>query len=177
MKNQYTKEQFILTCLVVIFFVQSFIYAQIQNGSFVFEGHTRYYKVFLPQNFQSNMPVVFNLHGYTLSAQQQMTYTLMNNVADTAGFIVVYPDAVYPGFNSGLVGYPDLPPLPLCKKSRTYMNILQINFVILIYSILESVCYKQSMSLNGIAARCIIKSLFLLPQSLKSKNIKFCRRG
>jgi polyhydroxybutyrate depolymerase len=92
--------------------VQVVIYAQLQNGSFVFEGRLRSYKVFLPQNFQSNMPVVFNLHGYTLNAQWQMDHTRMNDVADTAGFIVVYPNAIYPGFNSGLIGYPDLPPLP-----------------------------------------------------------------
>ncbi len=28
-------------------------------------------------------------------------YTDMNSMADTAGFIAVYPDAVYPGFNDG----------------------------------------------------------------------------
>jgi polyhydroxybutyrate depolymerase len=62
----------------------------------------RNYIVFLPQNFQSNMPVVFNLHGYTDNANDQMEYTRMNEVADTAGFIAVYPEGIYPGFNTGL---------------------------------------------------------------------------
>ena len=39
------------------------------------------------------MPVIFNLHGYGENANSQMNYSLMNDVADTVGFIVVYPDA------------------------------------------------------------------------------------
>jgi len=54
------------------------------------------------------MPVVFNLHGYTLDAQQQMNYSRMNMVADTAGFIVVYPNAVNPGWNCGIAGSPNV---------------------------------------------------------------------
>ena len=95
----------------IIFFSTKISYAQIIENSFEFEGKTRDYIVFLPQNFQPNMPVVFNLHGYTDNAQWQMDYTDMNSVADTTGFIVVYPNAIYPGFNTGLYmsGWPPLP--------------------------------------------------------------------
>ncbi len=85
--------------------------AQVQQGSFKFEGRIRDYIVFLPQNFQPDMPVVFVLHGYTDNAYWQMNYTHMNNVADTTGFIAVYPNAISPGFNTGLV-YGNWPPLP-----------------------------------------------------------------
>jgi polyhydroxybutyrate depolymerase len=74
-------------------------------GSFEFEGYTRDYLVFLPP-IQPQMPVVFNLHGYSEDAQWFMDYTFMNNVADTAGFIVVYPNAIQPGFNSGITDLP-----------------------------------------------------------------------
>jgi len=103
--------QIILAFLLFILLPQTFLHAQIQNRYFIFEGIYRWYKVFLPQNYQSNMPVVLNLHGYTLNAWWQMEHSRMNEVADTAGFIVVYPDAIYPGFNSRLIGYPGLPPL------------------------------------------------------------------
>ena len=95
----------------IIFFSTKISYAQIIENSFEFEGKTRDYIIFLPQNFQPNMPVVFNLHGYTDNAQWQMDYTDMNSVADTTGFIVVYPNAIYPGFNTGLYmsGWPPLP--------------------------------------------------------------------
>jgi polyhydroxybutyrate depolymerase len=49
------------------------------------------------------MPVIFNLHGMWDNATWQMGYTLMNDVADTAGFIAVYPNAIYPGFNTGVI--------------------------------------------------------------------------
>ncbi|HOX87529.1 MAG TPA: PHB depolymerase family esterase [bacterium] len=89
--------------LMIVLFVLPPAQAQTQRYSFEFEGETREYLVFLPQNFKANMPVVFNLHGYTDNAQWQMDYSLMNEVADTAGFILVYPEAIYPGFNTGLV--------------------------------------------------------------------------
>ena len=76
---------------IVIIFAQNISYAQIYPGSFEFEGHTRNYSVFLPQNFEPNMPVVLNLPGGGVSIQLQMDGTLMNECADTSGFIVVYP--------------------------------------------------------------------------------------
>ena len=112
MKHHCTLIQIALACVVIIFLAQTFSYAQVQNGNFMFEGINRSYKVFLPQNVQPDMPLVFNLPGYMSYAQWQMDYSHMNDVADTAGFIVVYPNAVYPGFNSGLIGYPGFPPLP-----------------------------------------------------------------
>jgi polyhydroxybutyrate depolymerase len=97
---------------LILVYAQNTLYAQAQEGSFQFDGQTRDYIVFLPQKFQPDMPVVFNLHGYRCNANWQMEYTLMNDVADTAGFLVVYPNAVYPGFNSGStnteIPYPDV---------------------------------------------------------------------
>ena len=77
---------------------------QIQNKSFIFEKNMRDYTVFLPKNYNGStkMPVVFNLHGYTLDKDQQMNYSQMNKVADTAGFMVVYPNAVDAAWNCGV---------------------------------------------------------------------------
>jgi polyhydroxybutyrate depolymerase len=125
------------------------IFSQLQTSSFEFEGRNRYYKVFLPQNFQPNMPVVFNLHGYTLNAQWQINYTLMNNVADTAGFIAVYPDAVYPGFNGGLVGYPELPPIDTTINDVGFISVL-IDTLAAHYNIDMNRVYCCGLSLGGI---------------------------
>ena len=96
-------------CLKIVLFLVLFLssinsVAQVQTGGFVFEGRLRDYIVFLPQNYNdtAKLPVVFNLHGITLSAQQQMDYSRMNEVADTAGFIVVYPNAVEASWNCGI---------------------------------------------------------------------------
>ena len=119
------KQRFIcslVASLSIFLLIPTISFAQIQTGSFVFEGITRDYFVFLPQNYNgvTKMPVVFNLHGYTLDKQQQMNYSQMNLVADTAGFIVVYPNAVNTTWNSGIYDSPIAPPNP---------NINDIGFI------------------------------------------------
>jgi polyhydroxybutyrate depolymerase len=98
--------------LLILIFLQNESRAQIETHSFEFGERTRSYQVFLPQNFRPKMPVVFILHGYLQRARDIRNYTKMSDIADTAGFIAVYPEAVYPGFNSGLKDYPGNPPLP-----------------------------------------------------------------
>jgi poly(3-hydroxybutyrate) depolymerase len=87
----------------LLFFSLSISYAQVEKGSFEFEGKVRDYFVYLPTNFKPNMPVVFNLHPTCIDAQWQMDYTNMNSIADTMGFVVVYPEAITPGFSSGII--------------------------------------------------------------------------
>jgi len=129
----------IIALLLFLLVICNTSVAQIQNGSFMHDGFNRDYIVFLPQNYQPNMPVVFNLHGYTDYAQWQMDYSLMNDIADTAGFIVVYPDAVYPGFNTGLIGSPTWPPLPT--------TVDDVGFISAIIDTLES---QYNIDLNRV---------------------------
>ena len=101
----------LLIVLTIIFFLFPIIsFAQIDSSSFIFEGIERNYLVFLPRDYNGTekMPVVFNLHGYTLNARQQMDYSLMNIVADSAGFIAVYPNAAGSGWNTGIYGSPNI---------------------------------------------------------------------
>ncbi len=65
--------------------------SKIETSGFSYQGIKREYSVFLPKNYKSNMPLVLNLHGSNISMPGWMKLTGMNNVADTAGFIVVYP--------------------------------------------------------------------------------------
>ena len=37
--------------------------AQDHIGSFEFDGYEREYEVYLPQDFQANMPLIVSLHG------------------------------------------------------------------------------------------------------------------
>ncbi len=80
-----------------VLFTPAVLLAQVQPGSFMYDGVMRNYLVFLPQGYggELDFPVVINLHADTRSAQLHLEYTLMNSIADTAGFIVVYPDAYY----------------------------------------------------------------------------------
>jgi len=94
--------------LVFIFlFTTIGAWAQSVKDSLVFDDLNRFYRLYIPENVQeqSNLPLVFNLHGLTSNANQQEAYSLMNEVADTAGFIVCYPDGIDNAWNSGF--YPD----------------------------------------------------------------------
>jgi polyhydroxybutyrate depolymerase len=87
------------------------VYAQDYSGSFYFEGKLRQYNVYLPQDFHSNQPVILNLHGYSWTISRHASYTFMHEIADTTGFIVVYPAGSKApnrklGWNTGLRDHP-----------------------------------------------------------------------
>ncbi len=63
------------------------------NGSIMHDGQTRTYILYVPASYNSStdVPLVFNLHGYTSNANEQMNYGDFRSIADTANFIVVHP--------------------------------------------------------------------------------------
>ena len=75
-------------------FLVLFLHSQV--FTFEFEGIERDYKVFLPEGYDPGdlHPLVFNLHGLGSNAFEQQLYSAFDLVADTAGVIVVYPNAV-----------------------------------------------------------------------------------
>ncbi|MBN1351574.1 T9SS type A sorting domain-containing protein [candidate division KSB1 bacterium] len=95
--------------LVLNLLLFSFLFAatafsgQVKTGAFNYGGVSRSYIVFLPQGYDESkhLPVVINLHSDGKNAQWHSNYTRMNSIADTAGFIVVYPNAYY----SSVAGY------------------------------------------------------------------------
>jgi polyhydroxybutyrate depolymerase len=67
---------------------------QTLNESILHNGVWRQYIVYIPAIYDgtSPVPLMFNFHGYTMTANDQMTWGGdMRPVADTAGFILVYP--------------------------------------------------------------------------------------
>ena len=136
----------ILFCLA---FIGSFsnLNAQRQTGNFVFEGRTRNYEVYLPQNFQSNMPVVISLHGYTETIQWYKDYTLLHEFADTAGFITVYPAAIGQSWNSGLIA-PGWPHIDTTVNDVGFISAL-IDILIEDYDIDITRVYCTGFSLGG----------------------------
>ena len=86
-------------------------YSQTSSGSFQFENNFRDYEIFLPKTYasQSKLPLVLNLHALYGDGEDEMNYTLMNEVADTSGFIIVYPSAIDGTWNSGISDDPEWP--------------------------------------------------------------------
>ena len=75
------------------------------TGGFTFDGQARDYRLHLPPDTAGfgRLPLVLNLHGYTSFAAQQEGYSRMNEVADTAGFAVCYPNGLNREWNVGWV--------------------------------------------------------------------------
>jgi polyhydroxybutyrate depolymerase len=88
---------------ILVFFIWTVQHCAAQSFSFTYEGNNRSYIVHLPPGYTASnaYPMVLNFHGYTSTGAQQQGYSLMNTVADTAGFIAVYPDGIANSWNVG----------------------------------------------------------------------------
>ena len=66
---------------------------QTLTESITHDNLQRDYIIHIPGSYNMNtsIPLVFCFHGYNSSANTIMNYTNFNYIADTAGFIVVYP--------------------------------------------------------------------------------------
>ena len=69
-------------------------------------GVNRDFLVHLPTGYVSgqHLPVVFNIHGYGMTATLEEYYSKMDVVSDTGNFIVVYPDGISNAWNVGWFG-------------------------------------------------------------------------
>ena len=66
-------------------------------------GLSRSYIVHVPPGYDPSAPtpVVFNFHGFTSNASQEVFFSNMNPTADAHGFLVVYPDGYASSWNAG----------------------------------------------------------------------------
>jgi polyhydroxybutyrate depolymerase len=94
------------------------------RDSFQLDGVFRNYIVHLPTSYTTskNYALVFNLHGYTSNADQQLLYSSMNSTADANEFIVVYPNGIANYWNAFGQGENDVKFIDslIEKLSRSY---------------------------------------------------------
>ncbi len=69
-------------------------FAQSQNLTMRIAGVARKYIVYAPTGLAAQPPLVYVIHGFNMSGQQEVQLTQMNKVADREKFLVVYPDAL-----------------------------------------------------------------------------------
>ena len=71
-------------------FAQGYISETIQ-----YDGLTREYSIYVPASYDgtTSFPLLFNFHGGGLNIASQISIVDMSSIADTANFIVVYPQA------------------------------------------------------------------------------------
>ncbi len=84
----------ILTILSTILLFANSLFAQLD--SIYDQGAYRTFITHLPTGYSATneYPLVLNLHGLNSSAAGQQTYTQFDDVADSEGFIVVYPNSI-----------------------------------------------------------------------------------
>jgi polyhydroxybutyrate depolymerase len=76
--------------------------------SFMCGGIYRSYRLYVPAAYNGTTarPLILNLHGYTSTAQAQQLYSNFEPIADTANFLMVYPQGTMymgqPYWNAGL---------------------------------------------------------------------------
>jgi polyhydroxybutyrate depolymerase len=94
------KKQFFLV-LFILMLGSTLGHSQI-NAGFQFDGQNRSYIVYTPASYNPSTPVplVFVLHGFTQSGQSIMNVSAFNSVADTANFIIVYPNGISNAWNT-----------------------------------------------------------------------------
>jgi polyhydroxybutyrate depolymerase len=74
----------------------SFFAENRSNGSFVSSGETRDYLLYVPESYEHTKPtpLVISMHAAAMWGAAQKETSQWNRVADSAGFIVVYPSGV-----------------------------------------------------------------------------------
>ena len=80
-----------------LFFLPFILFSQqIISDSIYFNGIYRSFITYIPSTYQpfEPTPLVFNLHGRTSNAYQQMWYGDFREIADTANFIIVHPQGL-----------------------------------------------------------------------------------
>ncbi len=132
-------KKLLLTLLTASCFLPT---AQSQNMDFSYNGHSRTCIIHLPSGYSDTVdyPLVLNLHGYGSNAGQQQVYSGMNSVADTAKFIVAYPNA----FN----GVWDTSFTVSSVDDPGYFNAL-MDSIMANYSVNEHRVYSTGFSMGG----------------------------
>ncbi len=145
----------------ILLFSLSFIFfasAQIKQGEITHDGYNRTWLTYLPKNYSKakTYPLVIALHGGSGTAKQLMTSTKkrFNTLADTEGFIVVYPQGVKKSWNDNN------------KRDQNGFarkeNIDDVGFISKLISVLES---KYSINSDAVFA-CGISNGGLMSQTL-----------
>ena len=83
--------------LPLFVFTSIFVNAQTTlSETFLYQGQSRHYLIYLPANYVNNSvnPLIIHFHGYSSNSTIDMNFTKWMPVADTAGFLVVYPDGL-----------------------------------------------------------------------------------
>jgi len=98
-KDEKRSSSKIIVTSIFFLIISSAVYGQsgvVHTRSFVHNGGLRQYLLYVPNDYtgQEEWPLVINYHGFGIDALTQMNYTDMNADADTAHFLIAYPEGL-----------------------------------------------------------------------------------
>lgn len=134
--------------LFIFLFFTSFIsLSQTTVEDSIFTGGVyRSYRLYIPAIYTGTTarPLIINMHGYTSNATQQQLYSHFEPIADTANFLMVYPNGTYSGtsrfWNAGIS--------PLAVNDISFLSNL-IDSLKAYYNIDLNRVYSTGMSNGG----------------------------
>ena len=98
----------LITALIFMFVgVQTFEAQTLLNQTLVHDGNNREYAIYIPASYDGSqaVPLLFNFHGGGGNIVDYMSSVDMRPIADTANFILVYPQAVPDPGNGGATSW------------------------------------------------------------------------
>ncbi|MCU0370918.1 MAG: hypothetical protein MUC31_05840, partial [Bacteroidales bacterium] len=95
--------------ILFLFFLLPVMIVTGQEFSLTHDGLLRTYRLHSPAGYQADSlyPLVINMHGLGSNAFEQEFYTSFNDVADSAGFFVAYPNGIDETWNISSTGGTD----------------------------------------------------------------------
>ena len=89
--------------ILILFFITNIVLAQTTIvNSFNYGGINRSYRLYIPAAYNGSVPVplILNLHGFGSNALEQQLYSFFMPIADTANFLMVYPEGTTDAFGN-----------------------------------------------------------------------------
>lgn len=167
--------------LAIFMLFASICCSQVEKHVFSCDEIEREYFIYLPQNFNSlsKVPAVLYFHGYGSSAESEMEIKIkMHAIADSVGFVVVYPNAIEGKWKSGLESNPffPVPNVNDVKFVDTLLDTLGVKFNVdmrRVYATGHSnggfMCFKIAIELgNRVAAIAPISCVLRVDTEINS---------
>ena len=119
------------------------------TDSLLSDGVVRYYNLYIPKHYVSgsSRPLILHLHGLGSNATIEQGYTNYMPVADTAGFLVVYPQGTV-NANSQQYWNAGIPGLPTTPDDVAFLSAL-IDTLHVHFNIDQSRVYASGLSNGG----------------------------
>ncbi len=139
-----------LYLIFIVSLVSLFAFSQqLTTENLLYDGNNREYLVYVPQSYSASSPtpILFAFHGGSGYANDFMNYEAdLRSIADTAGFILVYPQALEDPNDGGSTNW--LHKEPTDHKDIFFVETL-IDTLSSVYNIDNSRVYACGYSLGG----------------------------